>query len=70
MLEEPKCSKRNCKHLEGVEWLGEEEATEIITCVAFPKGIPIEIAYGKDLHLTPRPDQGNDVAYEKDEEGE
>lgn len=64
MIVEPRCSKRNCRHLAGVEQPTGEERSEHVTCAAFHEGIPFEIAYGDDLHLTPRPDQGNDIAYE------
>jgi hypothetical protein len=70
MLLEPNCAKRRCRHLRGVEWLGKEEDTEVCVCAAFPDGIPDEIAYGDDLHLKPRPGQGNDVVFEEGEADE
>lgn len=53
MIDEPKCSERNCKHFLGV--LG-QEPSQVPNCKAFPKGIPNEIAWGDDPHLNPRPD--------------
>ena len=64
MLLEPNCSTRKCRHYQGVKWLGDEESSEVNYCEAFPGGIPYEIAYGDNLHLTPFPgDQG--IQYEK-----
>ena len=54
MLQEPRCSERGCKHLTGVVNDG-DETTERPCCEAFPDGIPVEIAYGDNLHLTPFP---------------
>jgi len=59
MLEEPRCSKRNCRHFEGARWLGDDEPTEVVVCRAFPDGIPSEIAYGDNPHTEPyRGDSG------------
>lgn len=55
MLQEPQCSKRNCKHFRGVKQDDEEERTERVVCAAFPDGIPEAIAYGQNLHLSPYP---------------
>lgn len=64
MLAEPNCYKRNCKHYQGVKWLGADESTETNVCRAFPYGIPAEIAYGPNLHDKPYPgDHG--IRYEK-----
>ena len=52
MLEEPKCHQRKCKHFSGAENDG-SESTERVVCMAFPDGIPADIAYGKNLHLEP-----------------
>lgn len=67
MIAEAKCSKRNCKHYEGVKWFGEEESSENHYCKAFPEGIPYEISGGKDKHKKPLPGQENDLIYEKEE---
>jgi hypothetical protein len=65
MLEEPKCSKRNCKHFQGVKWLDpKEEASERPICAAYPDGIPSEIAYGDNPHTAPHPGD-NGIRYEK-----
>lgn len=52
MLPEPQCLKRGCKHFIGVEQKGEDETTERVVCAAFPDGIPDDIAYGDNKHLT------------------
>lgn len=63
MLSEAKCFSRKCAHYEGAD-SDEEEENERHVCAAFPNGIPMEIAYGDNLHLIPLPKQGNDVVYE------
>jgi len=55
MLQEPKCSIRNCKHFEGVSQPDGTEMTERVVCSAFSKGIPAEIAYGDNDHTKPYP---------------
>jgi hypothetical protein len=55
MLFEPECRKRRCKHFVGVKQDDEREVLERVVCKAFPDGIPDEIAYGENLHLTPYP---------------
>jgi len=65
MIEEPRCSVRRCKHLIGVGPEEEDEDVELCVCTAFPDGIPDEIAYGNDLHLTRHPKQQNDIVYEE-----
>ena len=63
MLREPECSKRECVHFQGVSE-GDESEQRCI-CTAFPDGIPDEIAYGANLHLTPFPgDHG--IQFEKE----
>ena len=64
MLAEPTCWTRKCKHYLGVKWFGQEESSENNYCLAFPKGIPGDIAYGDNLHLTKHPDQDGDLIYE------
>lgn len=69
MLKEPRCFERNCKHFIGVKQDQDadgnfDEATERPVCAAFPDGIPQRIAYGSDLHLTPAPEQDNDIVFE------
>ena len=65
MLAEPKCYTRHCKHFLGVTSLDGTELTERPYCKAFKLGIPSEIAYGDNLHLTPLENQGNSIVYEK-----
>lgn len=65
MIEEPKCSKRNCKHFQGVKWLGKDESTEVPVCAAFPRGIPAVIAYGDNPHTAPYKGDGG-IQYEKE----
>ena len=66
MLVEPKCSIRKCIHFQGVFQPDETEMTERVICKAFPDGIPNEISYEENKHLTPLPDQGNDIVFEKE----
>jgi hypothetical protein len=68
MIAEPNCAKRRCLHFLGVqsdEGMGEEQ--EHPYCVAFPEGIPVEICYGPNLHLTPV-EGDNGLQYEPDPE--
>lgn len=65
MLLIPKCFERRCVHFIGVTQPDPEvEENEYITCTAFPNGIPDEISYGDNLHLTPISGQGNNIVYE------
>lgn len=54
MMEEPNCSKRGCKH-----WLGFLDPTgqgvegTVPFCVAFPDGIPDNVAWGDNPHTRP-----------------
>lgn len=66
MLAEPRCSLRKCKHFIGVGQKDGTESTEVPICMAFPEGIPPEIAYGKNLHLKPFPGD-NGIQYEAEE---
>lgn len=65
MLAEPRCFKRGCKHYRDIEQPDGTEATEVPVCLAFPLGIPKEIAYGNNKHLKPLKNQGNEIVYEK-----
>jgi len=67
MIDEPECSKRNCKHFVGVGQPDGTELSEIVICGAFPKGIPSQISYGDNKHLKPLKDQDNDIVFEKEE---
>ena len=67
MLGEPTCFKRKCIHYDGVKWFGEDEESEGHICKAFPNGIPFEITYGDNLHLSPIKGQKNKVVFEKEE---
>ena len=53
MLAEPKCYTRKCAHFLGVKQPDGTEETECVYCVAFPDGIPDDIAYGRNLHTKP-----------------
>ncbi len=66
MLAESNCWKRNCKHYLGILQPDGTEMTEVQYCTAFPKGIPDDIAYGKNQHLKPvKGDNG--IQFEKGE---
>ena len=72
MLATPACFERRCVHYIGVSQNvfsnyishGTEEPERHV-CLAFPEGIPDQIAYGDNLHLTPLPNQGNSIVYEE-----
>jgi hypothetical protein len=70
MLMTPRCYERRCKHFQGVRQENEQEVGEVVICAAFPDGIPDTIAYGADLHVTPRSGQGNDIVYEQGTQAE
>ena len=53
MILSPKCYIRKCEHFIGVKQPKNNESLEYCHCKAFPKGIPFEIAYGKNLHIRP-----------------
>lgn len=55
MLAEPKCFSRGCRWFRGVDQPDGTEQSEIIVCEAFPNGIPHEIAYGDNLHVSEFP---------------
>ena len=67
-IERPNCSRRMCLHYRGISQpSGMERGGELAVCDAYPNGIPDDIAYGDDLHLTPRPGD-NGIQYEPIEE--
>lgn len=66
MLQVPNCFNRGCKHYLGVTQPDGTERTERSICRAYPEGIPDDIAYGDDKHLTVRPDQNNTTVFEKE----
>ena len=65
MIREPKCFNRKCKHNLRVIQPDGTEMIERNACDAYPEGIPNDIAYGNDLHLEVRPDQDNEIVFEK-----
>jgi len=65
MLASTKCYKRKCKFYQGVYQSDGTEETEVVICLAYPEGIPGEIAYGDDEHLKVREDQDNEIVFEK-----
>jgi hypothetical protein len=69
MIAEPKCWTRQCKHFQGVKQDDEDETTERVVCLAFPDGIPAEIAYGNDPHDSLRGDD-NGFRYEPEPPGD
>lgn len=64
MLLIPKCYERMCKHFAGVTQSDQTEKTEVNVCSAFPEGIPNEIAYGENEHISPV-DGDNGILFEK-----
>jgi len=69
VITEPKCRIRKRKHYLGLKQIGPETELEdeglYNVCVAFPDGIPDEIAYGDNPHSEPLPGQGNEIVYER-----
>jgi hypothetical protein len=66
MLAPPNCYKRKCVHLLGVyQPTPGDESTEVPHCLAFPEGIPQEIAYGDNKHLKKVDGQTGKFVYEK-----
>jgi hypothetical protein len=64
-LVEPRCSKRNCIHYQGVEeFIEGDPLSQNHICDAFPNGIPEEISYGDNLHLKPLENQENEIVFE------
>lgn len=63
---EPNCSKRKCKHFLGI--LQEALEPGVPYCLAYPEGIPDDIAYGDDLHKVKRADQFTSIVYEEETE--
>lgn len=64
MFAEPRCYWRHCRHFQGVT--GDDEVDQVLSCPAFPQGIPERIAYGEDNHEVVAPDQVGDTVYEKE----
>ena len=50
MIIEPKCSIRKCIYMQGVIQPDGTELSEVACCLAFPMGIPQDIAHGDDKH--------------------
>ena len=65
-LIQPRCWTRGCGNYIGVRQPDNTELSERNVCAAFPDEIPEDIAYGDNLHLTPIPDQVNDIVFEKE----
>ncbi len=64
MLIEPTCWTRKCIRFTGVHQPEGTEVGEVNVCSAFPEGIPYEIAYGDNKHLTPCCGQKNNIVFE------
>lgn len=69
MIIEPKCRKRGCVYYGGIEQPDGTELSEQPVCLAFPKGIPEEIAFGDNKHSEPLPNQGNDIVFQAERRG-
>ena len=68
MIIEPRCSLRRCKHLIGIIQPDGSELSEVCACAAFPRGIPVDIAYGENLHSEVQPGQVGVYVFEADYE--
>lgn len=64
MITCPNCYTRRCLHFLGVGGPTETEVGERVVCAAYPRGIPRDIAYGGNLHLTSEPGD-NGITYER-----
>lgn len=64
MIQEPRCTERNCKHYLGVSG-GSDEKDQRPICEAYKKAIPDDISYGRSLHLVVRADQDNEIIFER-----
>jgi hypothetical protein len=65
MLADSKCYLRHCKSYQGIIQPDGTEETEKNACLAFPDGIPSDIAYGNNPHDRPTKDQSNAVVFEE-----
>jgi hypothetical protein len=66
MIRPCKCYDRDCRWYHGIRQpTGEEAGGEFHYCIAFPYGIPLDIAYGDDLHEEVKEDQIGDYVYAK-----
>ena len=65
MLATAKCYIRHCRFYRGIIQPSGDELSETNACVAFPDGIPSDIAYGDNPHDKPVDGQGNVVVFEK-----
>lgn len=66
MILKPNCFSRNCKWYVGVYQSDGTEMTEVNHCMAFPEGIPDEIAYGNNKHSKLYPGQVGKFLFKKE----
>lgn len=62
MIRVPKCYIRKCRHYKGVKQVGN---AEVPFCLAFPNGIPHDIAWGGNGHLRPVKGQTDKFTFSK-----
>lgn len=60
----PKCFERKCKWFFGVTQPDNTELSEVVTCLAFPEGIPEDIAFGDNKHEKVQEGQVGSFIYE------
>ena len=67
MIDRPRCYERKCRHFDGLSKVGggKGDRGEVFVCPAFPKGIPEDIAYGRNLHFTEDPRQEGSLTFEE-----
>lgn len=62
MIDEPEWCW-TCRHFRGVEQPDGTEMSETVVCEAYPRGIPIRIAYGTERHAEVQEDQVGQLVY-------
>ena len=66
MIRESNCQARGCKWYLGVYQPNDTEVGEVHHCLAFPEGIPFDIAFGSNKHLQLIKGQAGSFTYEKE----
>ena len=70
MLDVINCYERKCKYYVGIIQPDGTELSEVPFCGAFPNGIPMDIAFGNNKHLTAIVGQDKKYVYEESDDWE